>query len=100
MASQTHTLTESELDTPTPHIVEKAKELPFSKRFLDEDNAASRRMYLKIFGGSIILICIGIFSIMSIYWGSLWKTPVGHLEGWIVVSISKCFNLIADLMLA
>ncbi|TFK35230.1 hypothetical protein BDQ12DRAFT_688429 [Crucibulum laeve] len=30
------------------------------------------------------MVILLIFSIFSIYWGALWKTPVGGLEGWIV----------------
>jgi hypothetical protein len=89
-SSQTHTVTD--LNTSKP-VVEKMMDLPFSKSFLDKDNAVARRFYIKFFGSAILGVAIAIFSIMSIYWGSLWKTPVGHLEGWVVVSNSYCFNL-------
>ena len=88
MSEQTHTSVN--LNTSTARFVE---ELPFSKQFLAKDNAVARRIYMKVMGTAVLGIAVAIFAVMSIYWGSLWKTPVGHLQGWVVVSNSYCFNL-------
>jgi hypothetical protein len=58
-----------------------------SHGFFDKapEHAAARATYLKIFLGGSFLAVIIIFSIFPIFWGALWKTPVYHLSGWIVV---------------
>jgi hypothetical protein len=63
--------------------------LPFTQTFLSPQVAGARAAYLKILVGGTFLIILAVFAIFSIYWGSLWKTPVRNLEGWVVV----CFHL-------
>jgi len=55
--------------------------------FLDKspEYAAARQTYLKIFLIGSLMTIIIIFAIFPIFWGALWKTPVGRLSGWIVV---------------
>ena len=55
--------------------------------FLDKspESAAARQTYLKIFLVGSLMTIIIIFAIFPIFWGALWKTPVGRLSGWIVV---------------
>lgn len=43
-----------------------------------------RSAYCKTFFGATFLLVILIFSVFSIYWGSLWKIPVYNLQGWVV----------------
>jgi len=54
----------------------------------DPKTAAARKVYLIILaiGGSVIIVFA--LAVLSIYWGSLWKTDslIHHLEGWVVVS--------------
>jgi len=48
--------------------------------------AAARKAYLKqYFLGVFAIICL-VFAAFSIFWGSLYKSPVRNLDGWIVVS--------------
>lgn len=70
--------------TGKPETVEKPREIPYSKQFFDKDNAASRRAYLTIFISGCFIIVVALFGVLSIYWGSAWKTPAGKLEGWVV----------------
>lgn len=42
------------------------------------------------------MVVLLIFSVLSIFWGSLWKIPAHQLNGWIVVSLIislRCLNL-------
>ena len=57
--------------------------------FLDKssETAAARQTYLKIFLVGSLMTIIIIFAIFPIFWGALWKTPVGRLSGWIVVRL-------------
>jgi hypothetical protein len=48
--------------------------------------STARSIYLKIVLGATSLIVVLIFSVFSIYWGSLWKIPAHNLHGWVVVS--------------
>ncbi|KAF7323563.1 DUF3533 domain-containing protein [Mycena kentingensis (nom. inval.)] len=59
---------------------------PFSSSFFDKspEAAAARAIYFKTIVGGIVALSIVIFAIFSIYWGSLWHTPVRGLPGWIV----------------
>jgi hypothetical protein len=61
-------------------------EKPNSRTFFDKRNAAGRQIYFKTLGGGIFAVIVAIFLIISIYWGSLWKTPVRPLDGWVIVS--------------
>jgi predicted ABC-type exoprotein transport system permease subunit len=56
-------------------------------QFLDKSPAGGemRAAYLKTMFGGTLALSIVIFAIFSIYWGSLWKTPLYALPGWIVV---------------
>ena len=55
------------------------------------DLSGQLSVYCKVFFGATFLISIMIFSIFSIYWGSLWKVPVYNLQGWVVVRILLFF---------
>jgi hypothetical protein len=51
--------------------------------------ARARKIYMStIMGGTMMIIFI-IFTIFSIYWGALYKTPSNthKLVGWVVVSV-------------
>ncbi|KAG6812721.1 hypothetical protein H0H92_001082 [Tricholoma furcatifolium] len=76
--------------SPSPTIEDVASiappppEKPFSRQFFDEKNAIQRKIYFKIFFGGVMAVIIAIFAILSIYWGSLWKSPVRNFNGWVV----------------
>jgi hypothetical protein len=53
----------------------------------EHDLSEQRSAYCKIFFGGTFLIIILIFTVFSIFWGSLWKIPVYNLQGWVVVRI-------------
>ncbi|KAG5636442.1 hypothetical protein H0H81_008032 [Sphagnurus paluster] len=57
---------------------------PFSQNFFDQGNSEGRSIYLKTLCGGTFAIILVIFSIFPIYWGSLWKTPVRNIQGWVV----------------
>ncbi|KAG6830598.1 hypothetical protein H0H92_015879 [Tricholoma furcatifolium] len=61
-----------------------AKERPFSRRFCDPSNRHERRLYLEALIIGTLMVCLTIFAIFPIYWGSLWKTPERPLKGWVV----------------
>lgn len=46
--------------------------------------AKSRAIFFKIFIPGCIALSVAILTICSIYWGALWKTPIGQLHGTIV----------------
>ncbi|TFK21059.1 hypothetical protein FA15DRAFT_598573 [Coprinopsis marcescibilis] len=58
----------------------------YTKQFLgnDEDIIVSRRRYLKSYGGGLILVFLTIFTVFTVFWGSLWMIPVKPLEGLVV----------------
>ena len=68
----------------------------FTKRFHargDPEMARARKIYLKTYISGLSLVIVTIFTVFSIYWGSLWKVPAHPLKGWIVVRISIiCFG--------
>ncbi|KAH8119235.1 hypothetical protein DFH11DRAFT_1563712 [Phellopilus nigrolimitatus] len=70
--------TEPETQPPPPHAA----------RFWDRDpvTAAKRRIYFKTMFGGTFLTTLMIFGVLSIFWGSLWKTDsyTHNLNGWIV----------------
>ncbi|KAF8075344.1 hypothetical protein FPV67DRAFT_1408627 [Lyophyllum atratum] len=66
---------------PSPSEV---KGKPFSRDFLDSDNAQARRVYLKVLITGCLLIVLTIFAVLAIYWGALWRTPVRNLRGWVI----------------
>jgi hypothetical protein len=33
------------------------------------------------------MVIVLIFAVFPLYWGSLWKTPVAQVDGWVVVSL-------------
>ncbi|ESK88543.1 response to drug-related protein [Moniliophthora roreri MCA 2997] len=57
---------------------------PFSASFTDRNLAVARMIYLRVLIGGTIAITVAMFSIFSIYWGALWKSPAHSLHGWIV----------------
>ncbi|KAG6865458.1 hypothetical protein C0991_002381 [Blastosporella zonata] len=61
-----------------------AKEKPFCRHFFAPCNAVERRIYLITLVKGCFLIVVTIFAVFPIYWGSLWKTPVRPLNGWVV----------------
>lgn len=68
------------------------REQAFSRHFLDYSNASARAIYLKKFIGGCFLVSLVVFAIFSIFWGSLWKSPVKKLDGWVVVSDMLAFD--------
>lgn len=73
---------------------EKAAEpsLPwFTESYFSRDpkTAAARKLYIIILaiGGAVIIVFA--LAVLSIYWGSLWKTDslIYQIEGWVVVSL-------------
>ncbi|KAJ7060809.1 hypothetical protein C8F01DRAFT_1253287 [Mycena amicta] len=76
--------------TTTAHAEEKDLELEqppaFNARFLDKTPAAAaaRAVYFKTVFGGVTALCVAIFAIFSIYWGSVWSSPHHPLHGWIV----------------
>ena len=50
--------------------------------------AAARKTYITILASKGLLIIVFLFSVLSIYWGSLWQTPAHthNLNNWVVVS--------------
>ncbi|RDB27751.1 Nitrosoguanidine resistance protein SNG1 [Hypsizygus marmoreus] len=69
-------------DVPPPQSVET--EVLFSRNFSDKSNAVSRAIYLKKLIGGCFFIVIAIFTVFSIYWGALWKSPVRNIQGWVI----------------
>lgn len=70
---------EKEATMVSPSIIDRSiKEAP--RRSL----STARSIYLKIVLGATSLIVVLIFSVFSIYWGSLWKIPAHNLHGWVV----------------
>ncbi|KAJ2921996.1 hypothetical protein H1R20_g15099, partial [Candolleomyces eurysporus] len=59
---------------------------PGSQRFFDkspEGNQAGKT-YLTVFLGGTFMVILMIFTVLPIYWGSLWKIPTRNLNGWVV----------------
>lgn len=50
--------------------------------------AAARKKYIIILTLKILLVIVFLLSVLSIYWGSLWRTPAHthNLNNWVVVS--------------
>lgn len=73
---------EKPVEPPLPWFTESY----FSR---DPKTAAARKLYIIVLaiGGAVIIVFA--LAVLSIYWGSLWKTStlVHHLEGWVVVSL-------------
>ncbi|KAL0562956.1 hypothetical protein V5O48_019122, partial [Marasmius crinis-equi] len=57
---------------------------PFSALFSDPRLATARSVYFKLLIGGTFALVISLFTIFSIYWGSLWKTPAHSLKGRVV----------------
>lgn len=72
----------------SPNHVENVAAQPFSRRFFDQTNKIPRNIFLHAYLGACLFVIIAIFTILAIYWGSLWKTPVQTIPGWVVVSNS------------
>ena len=72
----------------------------FSFNFFDRNLAvrAARRTYLVELAKGVLMISIVMLALFSIYWGSLWKLPTGHVNGWIVVrhSYHLCLQPLTD----
>ena len=78
MSSSKHTATEQE---PLPWFTESY--------FTSEPaTAAARKIYIKILASRGVIIIVFLLSVLSIYWGALWQTPVHvhNLNCWVVVS--------------
>lgn len=76
---------------------------PYSAGFWDKTPAMAnaRKAYVRVLGGGLFLTTLVIFSVLSIFWGSLWKLNeyIHNLDGWIVVStlvfiFAKQLNLV------
>ncbi|KAJ7040032.1 hypothetical protein C8F04DRAFT_1084500 [Mycena alexandri] len=78
-SSSEHTAHEHPPEIPAPIQ-------PFSKHFFDRSPAGgvARAIYFKTMFGGVTALCVVIFAIFSIYWGSTWKIPDHTLPGWIV----------------
>ena len=76
---------------------EHSKDIPFSRHFFDKNNTASRAIYFRIYLSGCFLVVLTIFAVLSIYWGSLWSTPVRNIHGWVVVC-KLFFSLLSSLM--
>ncbi|KAF7310322.1 DUF3533 domain-containing protein [Mycena indigotica] len=76
--SVSHATTAVVDDEPAPR--------PFSGRFRDKTPAAAeaRKVYIRTVFGGMFAICLVIFVVFSIYWGSVWRTPRHPLLGWVV----------------
>jgi hypothetical protein len=66
----------------------------YSHKFWDKELAVSRKIYLRILFGGSFAVVIAIFAVFSIFWGALWKSPVGNLSGWVVVSLHLNLSLV------
>lgn len=59
---------------------------PHMSQFTDNSDhiKLGRKVYLRVFGGGSFAVIVAMFSLFSIYWGALWKTPARNLDGWLV----------------
>ncbi|KAJ2917989.1 hypothetical protein MD484_g2447, partial [Candolleomyces efflorescens] len=59
---------------------------PGSRSFFDKspEGTQARKAYLTVFLGGTFMVILLIFTILPIYWGSLWKIPTQNLHGWVV----------------
>ena len=59
----------------------------YTSSFFERGTAAaeSRKTYMKVMLGGILMVSCIIFGIFSIYWGALWKIPAHQLRGWVIV---------------
>lgn len=65
---------------PPPHTAGFWDRTPFM--------AGARKSYMRVLSMGFLLTSLVIFGVLSIFWGSLWRTNlyVHKLDGWIVVS--------------
>ncbi|KAL1751377.1 hypothetical protein FB107DRAFT_278701 [Schizophyllum commune] len=58
----------------------------YTSSFFERGTAAaeSRKTYMKVMLGGILMVSCIIFGIFSIYWGALWKIPAHQLRGWVI----------------
>jgi hypothetical protein len=92
-AASVFTKHEQDIERATPS--RPHPQLLFSKNFFqtgDPEVNKARRIYLKAYLSGLFMVILSLFSIFSIYWGSLWHVPAHTLEGWIVVRIPPVFN--------
>ncbi|KAJ7641202.1 hypothetical protein FB45DRAFT_353578 [Roridomyces roridus] len=63
-----------------------SKSAPFSSHFFEKsaEASAARGVYLKTIVGGVVALSVVIFTVFSIYWGSVWSSPHHTLPGWIV----------------
>ncbi|KIM42629.1 hypothetical protein M413DRAFT_408539 [Hebeloma cylindrosporum] len=83
------TKNEHDIERAIPPDPEPELQYPvlFSKTFCqrgDPEVKKARMVYLRSFLLGLFMVVLAMFSIFSIYWGSLWKIPAHPLEGWIV----------------
>ena len=96
----------TDFDTPFSKEVDVQKKVdlkPGSRRFFDKspEGSQARKTYLTVFLGGTFMVILMIFTILPIYWGSLWKIPTRNLNGWVVVRSSVTYSLpCADRLLA
>jgi hypothetical protein len=62
--------------------------------------AAARKVYILILASGGVILIFVMLSVLSIFWGALWKTPqyVHNLNGWVVVSPLKPWLVSARFM--
>jgi membrane-anchored protein YejM (alkaline phosphatase superfamily) len=65
----------------------------FTESYFSRDpaTAKARKIYIIILIVGCSVIIVFALAVLSIYWGSLWKTAtlVHHLNGWVVVSLAS-----------
>lgn len=79
-----HSTSAATLKGSPNHVENVAAAQPFSRRFFDQTNKIPRNIFLHAYLGACLFVIIAIFTILAIYWGSLWKTPVQTIPGWVV----------------
>jgi len=86
-----------ESPTVTPSLNEQPRETEAEHQYYGFSSRApqvvqAKKEYFKMFIGGTFVTILLIFCVFSIFWGSLWKLPVGKLHGVIVVSCLSRFS--------
>lgn len=71
---------------------------PGSRSFFERSPAgnAARAIYLKTFLPGNVLMVLMVFTILPIFWASLYKIPARNLQGWVVVRVDLVSTLAPD----
>ena len=80
------------LSSSSKHAVTKQQPLPwFTESYFTSEpaTAAARKIYITFLASRGVIIIVFLLSVLSIYWGALWQTPVHvhNLNCWVVVSL-------------